>query len=120
MKPAQTPSTENQRPLIGRSTIVILMSYQIGMLIGNGMPRTIAAGLFLAVTVGLVSFLGSTLIRQETAQRREADKRQRIARRVDRRLQAYIIDPPARSPKAPIQPRLRKETHFMPVVNNWS
>ncbi|QDU46376.1 hypothetical protein Mal52_48960 [Symmachiella dynata] len=123
MHPAQSSKAKpsaNERPLISRSTIVILLSYQAGMLIGNGIPTTLSAMMYLAVTVGLISYLGIALVRQESVRRREANKHRKIAQRIDRRIQAHIIDPPVQSPKAPIQPKLRADADFIPVVNNWA
>jgi len=123
MYPAQSPQAKpsaDQRPLISRTTIVILLSYQVGMLIGNGIPTTLSAILYLAVTVGLITYLGIALIRQESVRRRTANKSRQIAQRIDRRIQMHIVDPPARSPKAPIQPKLRADADFIPVVNNWA
>jgi hypothetical protein len=123
MYPAQNPQAKpsaEQRPLISRTTIVILLSYQVGMLIGNGIPTTLSAILYLAVTVGLITYLGIALVRQESVRRRAANKYRQIAQQIDRRIQMHIIDPPARSPKAPIQPKLRRDTEFVTVVSNWA
>mgnify|MGYP006969349614 CR=1 FL=1 len=123
MKPTPNPSAKSsadERPLISRSTIVILLSYQVGMLIGNGIPATPSAVLYLGVTVALISYLGMAIVRQETLRRREANKQREIAKQVDRRIQTHIVDPPVRTPKAPFQTQMRKNTDFVPVVSNWA
>jgi len=112
-------STTDERPLISRSTIVILLSYQIGMVLGSGFPTTFVAILHLMVAAGIAGYLGYGLIRHEGEQRRDRRKKERTAQVLEHRIQTHIIDPPSPTVKAPKQPRMRIDADFIPVVSDW-
>lgn len=118
--PSPSKTADAERPLISRSTIVILLSYQTGMILGNGIPTSISSLLFVAVSVSVISYLGYTLFRLEGQKKKLSRKHNRIARQVDRRIRTHIIDQPASEQKAPLQPRLRSVADFVPVVSEWA
>ncbi len=116
----KTTESANEPPLISRNTIIILLSYQTGMILGNGIPSSIANIVFLAVSVAVVAYLAFALIRDEGRKKKVTQKHKRTARQVDRRIRTHIVDSPVTDEKAAMQPKLRKTADFVPVVSEWA
>lgn len=107
-----------ERPLVTRSTIVILLSYQLGMMLGNGIPTTIQSLLYLTASIVVVAYLSCVIFRTEKERKRQAKKHRGIARQVDRRIHDYIVEQPEREQHAPTQTRMRTDSSFVSVVSS--
>ncbi len=115
-----TSPESDDRPLVSRSTIVILLSFQTGMILGNGVPTNLASMVYLGVAVSVVEYLAVPPAAYGSLEKKQSQKKHCIARQVDRRIRSHIIDKPVSGHSAPKQPRLRSTADFVPVVSDWS